>query len=220
MWRRCTVIVRPDLREHLIAGIVAGVAGMVVYVVLRSAWVEPAWEAAAVALPLAALSGAAIGWARYETREALSQGVWSATALATALLLVVAPAFVIQAARSPQEAGSSSYRVAELAVGAAIVGSLLAYLPTRRAAAAWTGAVGAVTYALTFGLDVPFVDASLADVARLGLLLFAANITIAMVQELLKARWTRSRLLREVAREALEEPELGPGLELETGAGP
>jgi hypothetical protein len=65
-----------------IAGVLAGIAGLLAFLVLHALWIVPIWFILPVGLLVAGGGGLAVGWAYAELRYRLPQRPWTALAVA------------------------------------------------------------------------------------------------------------------------------------------
>lgn len=84
------------------AGAIAGQAGLLVFLTAHAVWITPVWFVAALGVPVAAIGGAAAGWALDELRGVVPDAPVRAWLAVTAgAMLVLAPTFVVAALGPP-----------------------------------------------------------------------------------------------------------------------
>ncbi|MBI3733405.1 MAG: hypothetical protein HY259_08110, partial [Chloroflexi bacterium] len=64
------------MTPELIAGVLAGVAGLLVFLTIHHFWIEPIWFILPAGLVIAALGGLAVGWSYAEIRVGLPPRPW------------------------------------------------------------------------------------------------------------------------------------------------
>ncbi len=158
----------------LLAGAVAGQAGLAVFLTVHALWIQPIWDVAVLGVIVGGLGGAAAGWAYDELRPALPSGPFRAWAAVTGgALVVLSPTLLVGAlgvplpltvidnsALAPVPPGDLPRLVGqftlELVVLPMALGAALGWrlLRTRRAAGAT--AVAALVFALGPGHNNPF----------------------------------------------------------------
>jgi hypothetical protein len=154
----------------LIAGAVAGIAGLLAFLVLHALWIVPIWFMVPVGLLVAGGGGLAVGWAYAELKSRLPRRPWTALAVVGMIALILLPAVVLAELHGPvfsvtpagpvQTVATSvivARFVGEVLVTATIVGGLVGWWlgHTRRAALA-TGVAGFV-FALGPGHNIPLI---------------------------------------------------------------
>jgi hypothetical protein len=154
----------------LIAGVLAGVAGLLVFLALHALWILPIWFVLPVGLLLAGAGGLAVGWAYAELRWRLPSRPWTMLAVVGAIAAILAPAFVLAELQAPVfavtptgpvQTVSTSLIVArfvgELLATATIVGGLMGWYLGRTRRATLATAVAGFVFALGPGHNIPFL---------------------------------------------------------------
>ncbi len=154
----------------LTAGALAGIAGLLVFLLLHALWIVPIWFILPVGLLLAGSGGLAVGWAYVELKSGLPRRPWTALAVMGLIALILGPAVVLAELHGPVFTGTPAGPVptvalwvivarfvSELLATATIVGGLVGWWlgHTRRAALA-TGLAGFV-FALGPGHNIPLI---------------------------------------------------------------
>lgn len=177
-----------------VPGVVAGVAGLVVFLGLHAVWFVPIWSVAPLGLVVAVLGGAAVGWAYLHAGPHLPAGIvrrWLAVAGGTVLVLV--PSLVLAWAGDPYFTVVDGVRVptdgmtaiavrfvVELLVATTLSGALLGWGITRTRRGTVSVAAAALALALGPGHNLPFFHVATAPVAaRTAVLLTFAPIVVA-----------------------------------------
>jgi len=154
----------------LIAGVLAGIAGLMVFLALHALWIVPIWFILPVGLLVAGGGGLAVGWAYAELSWRLLGRPWTALAVVGVIAVILLPAFVLAELQAPVftvtpagpvQAVATSIIVArfvgELLATATIVGGLLGWWLGRTRRAAVATALAGFTFALGPGHNIPFI---------------------------------------------------------------
>jgi hypothetical protein len=64
-------------KASLIAGVLAGITGLLVFLVIHHIWIMPIWFILPIGLVIAAAGGLAVGWAYSELLPGLPRRPWS-----------------------------------------------------------------------------------------------------------------------------------------------
>ena len=187
----------PRLRSTLIAGVVSGVVGLLVFLTIHHFWITPIWFIFPIGLLIAGLSGLIVGWSYAEILPRLPSCPWiflavfglMAATLAPALLLaeILPPAVDIAGGKLLLSANELIMRfVFALLAPATLVGALegWALARTRRGAAAM--ALAGLLFALGLGHNVPFLGRTPAvgkEIALLAAITLASSVTLVSVHE-------------------------------------
>lgn len=157
-----------------LAGAIAGKAGLLVFLIVHAVWIVPIWSVVTLGVPVAAIGGAAAGWALDELREVVPRRPVRAWLAVTAgAMLVLSPTFVAAALGPhlpvPVVDGSSigpippaliprlaTQFVVELLVLPMAAGALLGWALTRSRRAALATACAGVAFAAGPGHNNPF----------------------------------------------------------------
>jgi hypothetical protein len=157
-------------KASLIAGMSAGAAGLLVFLVLHHLWIKPIWFILPIGLVIAALGGLAAGWAYSELLPNLPGRPWRILAWTALVGLTLAPAIIIAQLRPPLFTGTGMNVTATISVQqavvifvrdlllpAAVTGGLGGWLIGRRKRAAFATALAGFVFALGPGHNVPFL---------------------------------------------------------------
>ena len=158
-----------DTRAAILAGVLAGVAGLLAFLTIHHVWISPIWFILPPGLVIAGLGGMAVGWAYGEVQHRLPPRPWRHAAWSCLVGLTLAPAVVLAELRpalfdadtgrlSPgTSVGMVVARfVAELLLPAMIVGALGGrWLAGRRAA--WISGLAGLVFALGPGHNIPLL---------------------------------------------------------------
>jgi hypothetical protein len=154
----------------LIAGVVAGIAGLLGFLLIHALWIVPIWFILPVGLLIAGGGGLAVGWAYAELRWRLPPRPWTALAVVGLITVILLPAFVLAELQAPAftvtpagpvQAVATSIIVArfvgELLATATLVGGLVGGWLGRTRRAALATAVAGFVFALGPGHNIPFI---------------------------------------------------------------
>ncbi len=70
----------------------AGCAGLVVFLLLHALWILPIWFILPIGLPIAAVGGLAVGWGYGEVRPRLRGAPWTVPVFVGLIAAILAPA--------------------------------------------------------------------------------------------------------------------------------
>lgn len=174
------------LGRSLGAGALAGLVGVLVFVTIHHVWILPIWSILPVGLPLAALSGVAIGWAAWESRGRLPRGRAAlALALAGILLALLVPAELLSFRRPPFDITQTEVprdvlvvALAELAT-AIPLGALVGWGLTRSARGTIAWALAGLATAIGIGHNVTLLGATFPAAYKMWTLMAAAQLAAA-----------------------------------------
>ncbi len=201
-----------QLGIHLIAGILSGIAGLLVFLVVHHFWIAPIWFIFPLGLVIATIGGLAVGWAYHELSPSLPPRPWSALVMVALIALSLVPSIILAELRQPlfttTETGaelsvSLAYAVTvfvlELLVTAALAGGLVGWLIGRTSRAALATAIASLAFALGPGHNIPFLGNSPATGKGIAVLLFtilSAAVVLVEMSAILSG-WALSKNERE-----------------------
>jgi hypothetical protein len=203
-----------DIAAH-IAGVLAGIAGLLAFLVLHALWIVPIWFILPVGLLVAGGGGLAVGWAYAELRWRLPRRPWTALAVVGVIAVILLPAFVLAELQAPvftvtpagpvQTVATSiivARFVGELLATATIVGGLVGgWLGHTRRAALATALAGFV-FALGPGHNIPFIGGTPGvgkELAIMTAVTLVAALVLVECHAWLTVRKRRRAILDEVA---------------------
>src|SRR6187431_2587346 len=102
------------MNTALIAGLLAGFAGLLVFLTIHHFWIKPIWFILPPGLVIAALGGLAVGWAYAEIQAGLPPRPWASLAVFGLVGATLVPGLVLAQMRPPP---------LDIATGALINGS-------------------------------------------------------------------------------------------------
>lgn len=161
------------LSVHLFAGILSGIAGLLVFLVIHHFWITPIWFILPLGLFIAAIGGLAVGWAYHELSPHLPPRPWSSLAVIALIGVILAPSIVLAELRKPlftvNETGAelsvsitlaATIFILELLVTATLAGGLAGRLIGHSPRAALATAIAGFVFALGQGHNIPFLGNS------------------------------------------------------------
>jgi len=187
------------------AGTLAGIAGLLVFLLLHHLWIVPIWFIAPVGAVLALGGGAALGAAYAEIRSRLPGRPWTTVGLVAVIVAVMAPAILVAELRGPIYAfgGGGEGRLlvapleAILMVGAGLLatstlaGAVVGWLLGRTRRAAATMALAGFALGLGPGHNIPFLGGTPATPKELTI--FAAVTLAGSLVLVASHRWLARR---------------------------
>ena len=96
----------PEVRErsmtsYLTAGVLAGMAGLLTFLLIHHFWIRPISFILPAGLPIAALGGLAVGWSYAEIHTGLPSRPCTAIAFTGLIAVILAPSVVLSQLRTP-----------------------------------------------------------------------------------------------------------------------
>jgi hypothetical protein len=192
------------MNASLLAGVISGVAGLLVFLTIHHFWIRPVWFIALPGGMMAALGGLAVGWAYAEIKGGLPPRPWTALGVFALVAATLTPAVVLAQLRPPPLDirtgavinGSSGWAVAgrfalELLLTATLVGGLMGWWLGHTPRAALAMALAGFVFALGPGHNVPFLGNTPA--LGKGLALLVAIILISALVLVEAEAWLAAR---------------------------
>src|SRR3990172_11437117 len=90
-----------SMMPFLVAGVLAGIAGLLTFLIIHHFWIRPIWFILPAGLLMAALGGLAVGWSYSEVHPGLPSRPWTAIAFAGLIVLILAPSVLLSELRTP-----------------------------------------------------------------------------------------------------------------------
>ncbi|HEX7973234.1 MAG TPA: hypothetical protein VF498_02410 [Anaerolineales bacterium] len=178
--------------SSLIAGVMAGIAGLLTFLVIHQVWITPIWFILPAGLVIASLGGLAVGWAYSELYPRLPRRPWTILAWLVLIGLILAPSIVIAQLSPPRFSGAGMnvtatislpqailILVVDLLLTAAITGGLAGWLIGRTKRSALATALAGLIFAVGPGHNIPFLGNTPAT--GKGIALLVAIIMVATV---------------------------------------
>lgn len=191
------------MSQSVIAGLLSGVVGLVVFLTIHHFWIRPIWFILPAGLPVAALGGAATGWAYELIRIGLPPRPWTSLALMALIAVILAPGILLAQTR-PSTIDMATFTVAsgsggravaqfifELIVPAMVIGALAGWVLGKSWQAALATAIAGFVFALGPGHNIPFLGSTPAVTKGLILLLaitVSSAVTLVETSTLLASR--------------------------------
>lgn len=179
----------------LVAGVVAALAALLVFLVVHHVWIRPIWMITAPGALIAILGGLAIGWAYAHVRIGLPAAPWTAPAVFVWILGVLTPAIALSYTHGPlfdlatatippgQGRAVAGHLVLELLVTATIAGAAIGYGLGRTPTAAGASALAALAFAIGPGHNIPMFGTNpLALKGHAIVVIIAATLAVTLVQ--------------------------------------
>jgi hypothetical protein len=191
------------MSPYLIAGILAGMAGLITFLVIHHFWIRPIWAIFPAGLAGAVIGGVAVGWSYAEIRSALPDRPWTALAIMGIIALVLAPSVLLAQSRAPLldpasfsiPAGKGAYAatrfVLELVLTSLLVGAAIGWLLGHTPRATLATALAGLAFGLGPGHNVPLLGNTPA--AGKGLVLLAAITAVSAVVLVESSAWLARR---------------------------
>jgi hypothetical protein len=179
-------------KASVIAGLSAGITGLLVFLVIHHLWIKPIWFILPIGLAIATAGGLAVGWAYGELLPGLPRRPWTIFAWFALIGLTLAPAVGIAQLRPPLFTGTGMNVIAtvsitqaavifvrDLLLPAAVIGGLAGWLIGRTKRAALATALAGFVFALGPGHNVPFLGNQ--PVTGKGIILLIATVLAASI---------------------------------------
>ena len=157
-------------KASMMAGALAGIAGLLVFLVIHHIWIKPIWFILPVGLVIAAAGGLAAGWSYSEMLPHLPGRPWTILAWAALVSLTLVPAIVLAQLRPPLFTGTGENAtltistrqavivfICNLLFTATAVGGLGGWLIGRTLRGALATALAGFVFALGPGHNIPFL---------------------------------------------------------------
>jgi len=180
----------------LSAGVLSGIAGLLVFLVIHHFWIRPIWFILPVGLLMAAAGGIAVGWAYSELFPGLPPRPWSAVVLMVLIAACLAPATILAQLRPPMFTAMSENAQLTVSTGRAVgifvfqllltaagVGALAGWWIGGSGRAAVATALGGLVFALGPGHNIPFLGNTPATGKGIVLLLSVVVVSAVVLVE-------------------------------------
>ncbi|HEU5103716.1 MAG TPA: hypothetical protein VFU22_32090 [Roseiflexaceae bacterium] len=188
----------------LVAGALAGVTGLLTFLVLHALWIIPIWFILPAGLLIAVCGGLAVGWAYAELLHRLPKRPWTAVCVVSLITVILLPAFVLAELRAPLFAITPTGAVpsvptwvivarfgGELLATATLGGGLVGGWLGRSRRAALATAVSGFVFALGPGHNIPFIGGTPGVAKELAIL--AAVVVVSALVLVEGHAWLRRR---------------------------
>jgi hypothetical protein len=161
------------MNSALIAGVLAGVAGLLVFLTIHHFWIKPIWFILPPGALIAGLGGLAVGWSYAEIQAGLPPRPWTALAVCALVGASLTPAIVLAQLRPPPldlntgaiiDGSSPGVVIArvvlELLLTATLVGGLAGWWLGHSGRAALATALAGFSFALGPGHNIPLLGST------------------------------------------------------------
>lgn len=157
------------MMPFLVAGVCAGVAGLLTFLIIHHFWIQPIWYITPIGLLIAALGGLAVGWSYAEIYVSLPPRPWTFLAVTAMIGVILVPSIVLAELRTPlldmatfsvpPQGGPrlALHFISELVLTAVIVGAAVGWFLGRTPQATIATAVAGLVYALGPGHNIPLL---------------------------------------------------------------
>lgn len=158
------------MNSSIIAGVLSGIAGLLVFLTIHHFWIAPIWFILPFGLVIAAIGGAAVGWAYGELLPHLPPRPWTAVAMVVLICVILLPSVVLAELRRPVFDITPEERVLAVSIGrvtlifilellvtSTIMGALVGWFIGRTNQAALATAVAGFIFALGPGHNIPLI---------------------------------------------------------------
>jgi hypothetical protein len=187
--------------SYSIAGMLSGIAGLMVFLILHQLWIRPIWFILPIGLVIATAGGLAIGLAYRELLPHLPPRPWTALALAALIGIILAPSIILAEMRTPMfdvsvpggllvisTGRAVTIFIFELLLTATLAGGLSGWLigHTRRAMLAT--ALAGLIFALGPGHNIPLIGGTSGvqkELALMGSVILISALVLVEVSYLL-----------------------------------
>jgi hypothetical protein len=195
-----------QLSPFLIAGALAGEAGLITFLVIHHYWILPIWFILPLGVFIAGVGGVSVGWCYFEIRESLPPRPWTSLAMAIIVGLILVPSIVVAELRPPfvdfetgtilREEGTSLVIrfVVELILLTILAGLGAGWVVGRTSRAAVSTAVAGAIFALGPGHNIPFLANTPAT--GKGIMLLVAIILISSLVLVEGSAWISTKSQR------------------------
>jgi hypothetical protein len=190
------------MKVYLIAGVLSGVAGLMVFLVIHHFWIMPIWFILPFGLLVAGLGGMAVGWAYHELHPNLPPHPWSFIFWVALICLILLPAIILAEIRDPMfdVSGPSALLIMsvgqaavifilELLLTATLVGGLVGWFISRTKQATLSTALAGFIFALGPGHNIPFLGGTPGTLKGAAILLAIVLVSTVVLIEM-QARLT------------------------------
>jgi hypothetical protein len=158
------------MKASLLAGTLAGVTGLIVFLFIHHFWIMPIWFILPFGLVFAGLGGVTVGWAYQELLPNLTPRPWRAVTIIGLISAILLPSIVLAEIRAPMfdVSGASALLVIsvrqatlifilELLLTATLMGGIAGWVICRTRKATLVTALAGLVFALGPGHNIPFL---------------------------------------------------------------
>jgi hypothetical protein len=161
------------MTPSLTAGILAGIAGLLVFLLIHHLWIMPIWFILPFGLIVAALGGLAVGWMYGELLPNLPPRPFTSLTVVVLIAIILLPSILLAELREPLfdisvPGGQLQVSIGrailifvlELLLTATLAGGLVGWLIGRSGQATIATAVAGFIFALGPGHNIPLIGAT------------------------------------------------------------
>ena len=161
------------MTPSLTAGILAGIAGLLVFLLIHHLWIMPIWFILPFGLIVAALGGLAVGWMYGELLPNLPPRPFTSLTVVVLIAIILLPSILLAELREPLfdisvPGGQLQVSIGrailifvlELLLTATLAGGLVGWLIGRSGQATVATAVAGFIFALGPGHNIPLIGAT------------------------------------------------------------
>ena len=184
------------MNASLMAGVLSGIAGLLVFLTLHHFWIQPIWFILPPGLLIAGLGGIAVGWAYQELLPNLPPRPWTAFAVIALIAVILLPSILLAQLREPMfdisipggvlnisVGRATTTFILELLVTATLAGGIAGWLIGHTPRAALATALAGFVFALGPGHNIPFLGSTPALWKGIVLLLAIVGVTAIVLVE-------------------------------------
>jgi hypothetical protein len=187
----------------MISGILAGIVGLLTFLIIHHFWIQPIWFILIPGLILSSAGGVAVGWCFQEIQGKLPAYPWTFLGLSLVIMVILLPGIIISefttapfgldGSLAPGYNGGKAALqfFLELVIPAAIVGAGIGWFLVGTRPAAISTAVAGIVFALGPGHNIPFLGNTPANIKGSLLLLvivLVSSFTLMLGIEFLGAK--------------------------------
>lgn len=188
---------------YMFSGILAGIVGLVTFLIIHHFWIQPIWFVFLPGLILSSLGGMAVAWSFEEIQSGLPAFPWSFLGLSGVILIILLPGIII-AEFTPAPFGldgsiAPGYTAGkaalqfflELILTSAIVGAAIGWYLIGTRSAVLSTAVAGVVFAIGPGHNIPFLGNTpgvMKGITLLFVIVLVSSITLMLGVEYLGAK--------------------------------
>jgi hypothetical protein len=190
------------MKVFLIAGVISGIAGLLVFLTIHHFWIRPIWFIAPAGIVVAGFGGLALGWSFSEIQASLPGRPWTFLSLAALIGVILTPSILFGQMRGPiYNPGANAippdqvknvvlHVIGELLVPAIVLGGLAGWLLGHTARAALATALAGLVFAIGPGHNIPLLASTPA--AGKGVVLLVVIVLIASLVFVESVVWLAS----------------------------
>lgn len=205
---------KSEVTASLITGVLAGMNGLLAFLILHALWITPIWFILPLGLVIAGVGGLVVGWSYAEILHRLPKRPWTSIAFAALIATILTPAFILAELRSPMfavtAAGVTNLAMGlpefvlrftvELLVTATIAGGISGWWLGRTRRAVLATALAGLVFALGPGHNIPFIGGTMGvgkEIAIMGIVIVISSLVLVEGHFYLGKNWAGKTGLEE-----------------------